>query len=50
MKSPSVSYLNILMAKNMKMIKLILIKLLLLYKVLNDVLQNLCSMLADKAI
>ena len=41
--------LDILKAKNMKMAKLVLIKLLLLCKVLNYVSQNLCSMLAGKA-
>ena len=46
---PFVSHLDILMAKNMQMAKLVLIKLLLLCKLLNDILQNLCSTLAGKA-
>ena len=47
---PFAYHLDILKAKNMKMAKLVLIKLLLLCKVLNDVPpQNLCSILAGKA-
>ena len=46
---PFAYHLDILKAKNMKMAKLVLIKLLLLCKVLNNVPQNLWSILAGKA-